>query len=127
VVSEDGIHTDESKISAVKDWPIPHTQKQVRSFMCLTCYYRKFINGYADIARPSHKLCEKHTRFSWTENCQVAFNKLKESLITAPVLAYPQPGCDFILDTDSSDHATGDVLSQVIGGKEHVIAYMRKK
>lgn len=126
VVSEDGIHTDESKVSAIKDWPVPHTQKQVRSFLGLTGYYRKFIKGYADIARPLHKLCEKRTRFSWTESCTNAFNKLKESLITAPILAYPQPDCEFILDTDSSDQATGAVLSQIIGGKEHVIAYMSK-
>ncbi|XP_045198670.1 uncharacterized protein LOC123552982 [Mercenaria mercenaria] len=123
VVSEDGISTDDSKIEAVRNWPIPVNAKQVRSFFGLAGYYRKFVKGYAEIARPLHRLCEKKAKFLWTEDCQNSFEDLKEALTTAPVLSYPKPECQFILDTDSSDNSTGAILSQVIDDKEHVIAY----
>lgn len=126
VVSEEGISTDENKIIAVKEWPVPVNAKQVRSFLGLTGYYRKFVRGYSEIAKPLHKLSEKKAKFVWTDDCQNAFERLKSALTTAPILAYPKPECPFILDTDSSNVSTGAVLSQIIDGKEHVIAYMSK-
>ncbi|XP_045206353.2 uncharacterized protein LOC123558545 [Mercenaria mercenaria] len=126
-ISEDGISTDDSKTEAVRNWPIPVNAKQVRSFLGLAGYYRKFVKGYAEIARPLHRLCEKKAKFLWTEDCQNSFEDLNEALTTAPVLSYPKPECQFILDTDSSDNSTGAILSQVIDDKEHVIAYMSKK
>lgn len=126
VVSEEGISTDDSKISTIKTWPIPQNQKEVRSFLGLTGYYRKFVKGYADIARPLHKLCEKKAKYIWDDSCKKAFDNLKLALTTAPILAYPRPECQFILDTDASHDATGAVLSQIIDGNEHAIAYMSK-
>ena len=126
VVSSDGIATDPSKTEAVDNWPIPRTPKQVRSFIGLCSYYRRFIKGFADIARPLHKLCEKGTKFIWTPECQQSFETLKSALSETPILAYPKPGEQFILDTDASDKAVGAVLSQVQDGKERVIAYMSK-
>lgn len=127
IVSEKGVHTDPNKIEAVKNWPVPRNAKHVRSFLGLASYYRKFVKGFADIARPLHKICEKNSRFAWSSECQEAFAKLKEALISSPILAYPIPeGGRFILDTDASNIAVGAVLSQEQNGQECVIAYMSK-
>jgi hypothetical protein len=126
VVSSDGIHTDPSKIDAVRDWPIPATQTQVRSFLGLASYYRRFIRGFADIAAPLHRLTQKSAKFEWNQECDEAFGKLKEGLISAPVLAYPRAEGQFILDTDASNFAIGCVLSQEQDGEEKVIAYGSK-
>jgi hypothetical protein len=125
-VSEDGIRTDSNKIEAVQNWPIPVNAKEVRSFLGLASYYRRFVKCFAEIARPLHKICEKHAKFKWDADCQIAFDTLKGLLTTAPVLAYPRMDCKFILDTDASDKAIGAILSQEQDGKDHVIAYMSK-
>ena len=126
VVSEEGVGTDPEKIRAVRDWPTPMNSREVRSFLGLASYYRKFVKGFSEVARPLHKLCEKKTRFVWTADCKKSFDLLKQALISTPVLAYPVLGSQFILDTDSSDVACGAVLSQIQDGKERVIAYMSK-
>ena len=126
IVSEEGIHTDPEKVKAVQDWPVPRNVKEVKSFLGLCSYYRKFVQGFADIARPMHHACKKGTKFTWTETCQQSFDKLKQALTSPPILIYPIPGKQFILDTDASNFAVGAVLSQEVDGKEHVIAYMSK-
>ena len=126
VVSEKGIQTDPEKIEAIKNWPTPRTAKQVKSWIGLCSYYRKFVKGFADISRPLHKICHKGQKFNWSEECDKAFNHLKEALTSPPILTYPRLDQQFILDTDASNHALGAVLSQEIDGKEHVIAYMSK-
>lgn len=117
VISVEGIMA--AKVEAVREWPTPKTQ----SYLGLASYYSWFVRGFADIARPLHQLTEKGRRFRWGEECQVAFNQLKATLITAPVLSYPDPNKTFILDTDASDVGVGAVLSQEEGGLERVIAY----
>lgn len=92
VVSDKGVHTDPDKTEAVRIWPVPKTVKEVRSFLGLCSYYRRFVSGFANIARPLHKLCEKNSKFTWNEDCQKAFNSLKNSLMSSPLLAYPLPG-----------------------------------
>lgn len=77
VVSDKGVHTDPDKTEAVRIWPVPKTVKEVRSFLGLCSYYRRFVSGFANIARPLHKLCEKNSKFTWNEDCQKAFNSLK--------------------------------------------------
>ena len=126
VVSETGIATDPAKIEAVKDWPVPRTPKQMKSFLGLCSYYRRFVEGFASIARPLHKICEKSAQFIWSDECQKAFDTLKTALTSSPVLAYPDPGKEYILDTDASQKSVGAVLSQVSNGHERVIAYMSK-
>ena len=125
-VSKQGIQTDPAKISAVKDWPTPENVHEVRSFMGLCSYYRKFIEHFAEIARPLNKLTEKNARFLWSDKCDQSFKELKEHLITAPILAYPSLDHKFILDTDASNDSIGAVLSQIIDGRECVIAYGSK-
>ena len=125
-MSVEGVSTDPDKIKAVKEWPTPRTAKHVQSFLGLCSYYRRFVKDFAQIARPLHKLCEKGSNFSWSKDAKDSFQSLKESLTTAPVLAYPHLGQQFVLDTDASEHSVGAVLSQVLDGQEHVIAYISK-
>ena len=126
IVSEQGVHTDPKKTEAISNWPVPRSVKELRSFLGLCSYYRKFVLDFAKIARPLHKLCEKKSQFLWNDECQEAFTHLKEALITSPILTYPESGKTFILDTDASDRAMGAVLSQEHDGRERVIAYMSK-
>ena len=125
-VSEKGIATDEEKIKAVKDWPIPKNVKQVRSFVGLCSYYRKFVPKFASIAKPLHKLTELNTKFIWDEKCQKSFDTLKQALISSPILAFPTEEGRFIIDADASLAGMGSVLSQVQDGVEKVVSYYSK-
>ena len=126
ILSQHGVTVDGEKIQVVLDWSTPTAVKQVRSFLGLCSYYRRFVKGFADIARPLHRLTEKGQSFQWGEEEAAAFNQLKQSLATAPVLAYPQIGARYILDTDASGHGIGAVLSQVQEGEEHPVAYFSR-
>ena len=123
VINEHGVNTDAKKIECIADWPIPTSVKEVRSFLCLCSYYRRFIADYSHIAKPLTRLTEKNFKFNWIKECAEAFEKLKQMLITAPILAHPDFSKPFILDTDASDHAIGAVLSQKVDDKERVVAY----
>lgn len=123
IISEDGVATDYDKIKVVQQWPIPVTVTEVRSFLGLCSYYRRFIPGFAKIARPLHQLTEKGRKFVWTNDHQTAFESMKKHLTEAPILVYPDFSKPFILDTDASDTSIGAILSQVHDGKERVICY----
>ncbi|GBM38694.1 Retrovirus-related Pol polyprotein from transposon 297, partial [Araneus ventricosus] len=126
VISADGVKTDPEKTKAVVDWPRPETVHDLRSFLGLCTYYRRFVRNFSAIARPLHKLTEARSNFNWTEECEKSFNNLKRALITSPVLTYPRTDKEFILDTDASNEGIGAVLSQKIGNEECVIAYFSK-
>ncbi|MCG7877685.1 MAG: RNase H-like domain-containing protein [Candidatus Thiodiazotropha endolucinida] len=126
IVSESGVATDPEKLSAIKDWPIPRTAKQVKSFLGLCSYYRRYVKDFAKIARPLHLISDKKAKFTWNDQCQEAFEHLKKALMSSDILSYPIPGLRFILDTDASDVSVGAVLSQEQDGRERVIAYMSK-
>ncbi|GBM33259.1 Retrovirus-related Pol polyprotein from transposon 412 [Araneus ventricosus] len=119
------IKTDPEKIKAVVDWPRPETIHDLRSFLGLCTYYRRFVKNFSTIARPLHKLTEAKSNFNWTEDCEKSFNSLKQAL-TSPILTYPWTDKDFILDMDASNEGIGAVLFQNIGNEEHVIAYFSK-
>ena len=112
IVSAQGIRTDPKKTEAVTTWPDPKCVRDVRSFLGLCSYYRRFIFQFSDIAKPLHKLTEKGQKFEWTEQCVRAFKILKQKLTEAPILAHPDFGKPFILDTDASGQAIAAVLSQ---------------
>ena len=128
VVTPDGVACDPAKTEAVSNWLTPQTVTEVRSFLGLASYYRRFINGFATTASPLTALTEKGRFFDWSKDCSNAFSILKKKLVEAPILAYPSsdPADPCILDTDASNSGIGAVLSQVQGGTERVIAYASK-
>lgn len=144
VVSEQGVETDPEKISALKSWPVPQTLKELRSFLGFAGYYRRFIQGYAEIAKPLNDLTKgytptrRHNRSEssslchdakqpfnerWTTQCQHAFETLIDRLTTAPVLGFANPKQPYILHTDASTTGLGAALYQQQDGKLRVVAY----
>lgn len=126
IVSVDGIKCDMEKIKAVDDWPTPESVSDVRSFLGLASYYRKFIKNFSTLAFPLIQLTQKNRKFSWSDECDIAFQNLKQALISAPILSYPTRNGRFVLDTDASNSGIGAVLSQIQNGEERVIAYASK-
>ena len=126
VVSERGVSADPVKVQAVMNWPRPNNTHEVRSFIGLCSYYRRFVPGFAQLAKPLHALTEKNANFKWSEERDKAFQTLKDHLTKAPVLAYSDFDKSFILDTDASDVAIGATLSQMVEGEEHPIGYFSR-
>lgn len=126
LISEKGIETDPKKIEDVVNWPLPRNVREVRSFLGLCSYYRKFVKDFSTVAKPLHKLTEKGENFIWSDDCDLAFEKLKTCLTNTPVLSYPKSDGTFILDTDASGVGIGAVLSQLQDEKEKVISYYSK-
>ncbi|XP_064856568.1 uncharacterized protein LOC135559697 [Oncorhynchus nerka] len=125
-VGKEGISTMEDKVGAVRDWPTPTDQRQLKSFLGLASYYRRFVRGFSSIAAPLNRLLPKDKAFTWTVECEEAFNTLKRALIEAPMLAPPDLTLPFILDTDASNVGMGGVLAQVGPEGERVVAYFSK-
>ena len=123
LVSGSGIEVDPGKTKALMDLNEPKTVKEVRSFLGLAGYYRRFCKGYAQIVHPLHQLTRPSVEYVWTEKCQKAFNKVKQMLTTAPVLAYPMFDEPYMIMTDASGIAVGHVLAQIHEQLEKVIAY----
>ena len=123
VVSADGVATDPSKVSVVKDWPTPTKLRDLRAFVGLCSDYRRFVPDFAAVARPLHALTKTGTKFQWSEECELAFCTLKQRLTEAPVLALPLDEGLFVLDTDASGQSIGAVLSQIQNNQEKVISY----
>lgn len=123
ILSREGVRPDPKKIEAVKNFPVLKDMKNVRQFSGLVGYYRRFIKNFGKIAKPLTKLLQKEVSFVWDEAAQVAFDKLKEILCTAPLLQYPDFTKPFLINTDASGYALGAVLSQGEIGKDRPIAY----
>ena len=119
VVSHEGVSCDPSKISDVRDWETPRNASELRSFLGLASYYRRYVEGFASFAAPLNDLLRKNRKFEWTESRQRASELLKKKLITTPVLGYPQGG-KYILDTDASAYGIGAVLSEIQDGQEQI-------
>ena len=126
-MSAKGIETDLDKIRAVIDWDTPTSVKEVRSFLGLTGYYRKFVPKYSSIASPLTNLTKDEVKFEWTAECQEAFESLKVKLTTAPILGYPIYDIPFILETDASLKGIGAVLLQKHEGLNYIDAYENRK
>lgn len=124
VVSGEGVKPSPVNITKIVDWPKPKTAKQVRQFVAMGSYYRRYIRDFAAIVRPMVDLTKKARKFIWGAECDEAFRKLKEALISVDIMGYPlNEAGEFILDVDASDIGIGAVLHQVQGGQEKVIAY----
>ena len=111
-ITTNGIQMEESKVSSIKEWPVPNNVKEVQSFLGFANFYRRFIKGYSSITTPMTELTKKGQDFIWTSEAQKAFEKLKEHFTTAPILRSFDPEDLIVLETDSSDYAIGAVLSQ---------------
>lgn len=107
----------------MQEWQPPTNTRQLKAFLGLCNYYRRFVPAFAEIASPLNNLLKKSAEFQWGEPEQEAFLQLKARLTAAPVLAYPASAGDYIQDTNASNHSIGAVLSQFHWGEEKVISY----
>ena len=128
VVSADGITMDTNKVKAINDWPSPLKNiTDVRSFLGLAGYYRKFVQGFSKLASPLTELLKKDTSFSWGDKEQDSFQTLKNSITSAPILSLPDPTKPYVVITDASGFATGAILQQDHGKGLQPIAFMSHK
>ena len=123
IVNEEGISVDPSKISAILDWKQPTTPREVRSFLGLAGYYRKFVQDFSKLASPLTKLTMKNAKFIWTSKCEEVFQELKKRLTTAPVLTIVNGNQGLSVYTDACGEGVGAVLMQ--NGK--VVAYASRQ
>ena len=124
VISENGIGMEKSKIEDIRNWPIPKSADDIRSFLGLTGYYRKFVHRFSHIATPLSNLMRNNIPFKWTPVEQKAFETLKTALITGPILIVPDQNLPFVVTTDASGYAVGATLSQDQGKGLQPIAYI---
>ena len=128
VISAQGVAVQQHKVDAVTKWPTPQSVSDVRRFLGLTGYYRRFVSGYSRITSPLSDLTCKDTLFVWGEKEEAAFVQLKEALAAAPVLITPDNSKSYTIHTDASGYAVGATLSQEgEGGRMHPVAFMSKK
>ncbi|XP_065355094.1 uncharacterized protein LOC135949448 [Calliphora vicina] len=119
---------DPDKVKAITDYPIPKTVRQLRQFLGLAGWYRRFVADYASVTFPLTELLSKKKSFAWNPEAQKAFETLKQSLTTAPFLAHPDYSKPFIVQCDASKYGVGDLLAQQdICGDERPIAFMSHK
>lgn len=123
VITDQGVRPDPQKVQCVMDYPIPRNSKDIKSFLGLSGYYRRFIPDYGKIAKPLTSLLKKDVEFKWSDLCQKAFEDLKNALTNEPLLQYPDFNQIFNLTCDASGYAIGCVLSQGPIGKDLPIAY----
>jgi hypothetical protein len=114
-----GIEVDPSEVEVVSKWKQPSNVSEVRSFLGMAGYYRRFIKGFSSIAKPMTELLKKDNKFVWTPKCEESFQIIKEKLTAAPVLTLPDIHQDFVIFCDASRQGLGCVLMQ----NEKVIAY----
>ena len=112
IISKDGVKPNPEKVKAVREFPRPRNLKNIRQFLGLTGYYRRFIEGYAEIAKPLSHLLKDNVPFIWGNSEEKSFQDLKELLITEPVLIFPDFSKPFSVTTDTSGYAIGGILSQ---------------
>ena len=127
VVSKDGLQPNPKIVESVLEWKVPTNVKETQQFLGLCNYYRRFIKNFSKIAAPLHKLTHKNSAFVWTQEASNSFETLKKLLCSTPILGYPNPEGQYILDTDASDVGIGGVLSQMQDGQERVLSYASKK
>nr|WP_269150788.1 reverse transcriptase family protein [Corynebacterium parakroppenstedtii] len=123
MVSGDCIKVDPKKTEVIRNWPRPLTPSDIRSFLGLVGYYRRFVNGFSSIASPMTKLTQKKAKFVWTDECEKSFQTLKDKLVSAPILSLPEGLEGFVVYCDASRIGLGCVLMQ--NGK--VIAYASRQ
>lgn len=138
-ISAEGISTDPQKVAAVKQWPIPTTLRNLRSFLGFCSYYRRFVRGFSKIAGPLHDVVNSCLNSGsrnkanhllqclWTEACHAAFDILKDKITSAPILGFADFTKPFIVETDASSQGLGAVLYQHQGETKRVIAFASRR
>jgi hypothetical protein len=121
-ISSQGVATDPAKVQVIVDWPMPKSVKELRSFLGLAGYYRKFVKHFGIIAKPLTNLLKKNTMYVWTHEHDQAFSALKTAMSTAPVLALPDFSQPFAIETDACAMGVGAVLLQ----RGHPLAFISK-
>lgn len=127
IISNKGIRPCPRKTQVIKNFPRPQTVTEIKSFLGLVGYYRRFILQFAHYSSALTRLTKKNAKFIWDNDCQEAFDYLRESLTKAPVLQYPDPDRKFYLSTDASGFAIGAILHQVYDGQELPVAYASRQ
>ncbi|KAL6427141.1 hypothetical protein ACFW04_008643 [Cataglyphis niger] len=123
IISDKGVKSDPAKIRAVKEFPTPRNAKNIKQFLGLAGFYRRFIPNFSKTVRPLTNLLKKEESFDWTDEQESAFVQLREALCTEPILQYPDFTKPFVVTTDASGYAIGGILSQGSIGKDLPIAY----
>ena len=134
-ISARGVEPSQSKIDAVASWPRPTSVKDVRSFLGLASFYRRFVKGFSQIARPLTDLTRDTVEWHWSEQEERAFNQLKQALVSAPILRFPDFSRNFVVTTDADATSVGAILEQDFGqglqpigcAYASIIAYASKK
>ena len=121
-ISQKGVEADGEKVRAMVNWSLPKNVSELRGFLGLTRYYRRFVKKYGDIAAPLTKQLQKK-RFNWGEEATIAFEKLKRAMVSVPVLALPNFALPFVIETNASGFGLGVILSQ----NSRLTAYFSQK
>lgn len=122
----EGLLPDPAKLAAVREYPRPKNQDETKRFVAFANFYRRFIENFSNIAVPLNKMTQKRIKFKWDQECENAFQTLKNKLITPPVLAYPDYDKQFSVTVDASQHACGAVLSQKHGTEDKPISFISR-
>ena len=123
IVSAEGIYVDPRKVEAIVKWEQPQTVTEIRSFLGLAGYYRRFVEGFSRIAAPLSRLTQKGVKFAWDDRCEASFQELKQRLTSAPILALPTSSREYTVYSDASRQGLGCVLMQ----DGRVIAYASRQ
>jgi hypothetical protein len=123
VISKDGISVDPKKVEAVVEWNRPNNVTEIRSFLGLAGYYRRFVEGFSHLAMPLTRLTQKGVKFEWSEECEQSFQELKRRLVSAPILTIPDGSGGLIIYSDASKKGLGCVLMQ----HGRVVAYASRQ
>jgi transposase InsO family protein len=123
IITDDGVRPNPEKIKAVQEFPQPQCPKDIKSFLGLVSYYRRFIKDISKISKPLTNLLKKDTLFKWENEQQLAFERLKACLTSAPLLSYPDFSIPFVLTCDASNYAISAILSQGPVGSDKPIAF----
>jgi len=123
VVNKNGLAVDPAKVQAVVDWEMPTSVREIRSFLGLAGYYRRFIAGFSSLSGPLTALTKKNAPFVWCDKCEASFQELKHRLVTAPVLTLPMESVGYVVYTDASKKGLGCVLMQQV----RVVAYASRQ
>ena len=124
VVTKGGFAISPSKVEAIQSWPVPKSRTQLRGFLGLSNYCRKFVPDFSEIVLPLTSLTSDKVPFSWSQDAENAFHTIKEMFISTPVLLMPDASKEFFLETDASDFAVGAVLLQLGGMSYYILLHI---